>query len=348
MTELISKSDIDNLLDALNINDDSLDSLLDDNLDEVSLEAPHKSRNIKIYDFKSPDKFSKDQLRTIQMIYENYSRSISTTLSTYLRKLVVVNVSSVDQISFEQFNKTVMKPSLLAIIDMYPLKGSSIMEIPPVLTFAILERLLGGQGDDTLKKPREFTDIELSVMESVITRLLSNLKEVWSNIIEFKPRLEGIETNIQFTQLIPLNDTLVLVTLDTRIGNVEGSILFCIPYVTLESVINRLSAKNVYITYKKEYNVKLDEIRRHLLKMNIDLVAEIGQFSLKVNEFLNLERGDCIELPTHKNMPLRVKIGGKVKYLARAGSVGKNKGIVISAVGREKKESADLIKEMKF
>ncbi len=347
MTELVSKKDIDSLLGALNISDDSLDTLLEETADSTIL-PEQKSQNVKIYDFKSPDKFSKDQLRTIQMIYDNYSRNISTVLSAYLRKLVVVNVASVDQISFEQFTKTVMNPTLLVVIDMYPLKGSSIMEIPPIITFAILERLLGGQGDDTLKRPRELTDIELSVMENVITRMLTNLKEVWSNIIEFKPRMEGLETNIQFTQLIPLNDTLVLVTLDTRIGNVEGSMLFCIPYVTLESVINRLSAKNVYVSYKKEYNVRSDEIRRHLLKTKLEMVAEVGQFEIKVDEFLKLRPGDCVELPVNKNTPFMIKLGKNAKYLGRPGRVGKNIGFAISAVGKERKESADIIKELKI
>ncbi len=345
MTELISQDDIDSLLTALHVDEDSIDSYLGQSSVDSSADLQSEGHNVKIYDFKSPDRFSKDQLRTLQMIYENYSRSISTTLSTFLRKLVVVNVASVDQISFEHFTKTVMNPSTLVIVDMYPLKGSAIMEIPPVLTFAFIERLLGGQGD-TLKNPRELTDIELSVIEGVIMRLITNLKEAWSSIIDFKPKIEGIETNIQFTQLVPINDTVVLVTLETRIGKLEGSLLFCIPYLTLESIVNRLSARNIYISYRKEQGINSMVMRQHLVNLNLDLTVELGETSIRAKEIFDLQKGSVIDLDIPVNSLLKMNVGNKLKYLVRPGKLGKSLGVVVAGVSRTKKQKNDIIKEI--
>lgn len=347
MTELISQKDIDGLLDVLNVEDDSDDLSLADapSSDVGSSGIRGFAKNVKVYDFKSPDKFSKDQLRTLQMIYENYARAISTTISTYLRKLVVVNVSSVDQISYEQFTKTVMNPTTLVLINMYPLKGSAIMEIPPTLTFAIIERLLGGEGE-MIKNTRELTDIELSVIESVAVRLLINLKDSWSSIIEFKPKLDSIETNIQFTQIVPPNDTVVLITLDARIGRVEGSLLFCIPYITLESIINRLSARNIYISLKQEEESNQAIIREHMFDTNVEARVEIGEMPISVDELLDLKEGDFIELETKANAMLPLYIGGKRKFLVKPGKRGKKMAVVISAVSKRDEKQDDFLREI--
>lgn len=338
MTELVSQKDIDKLLDGFNVEEE----------EEVFVDrdtSAQSTKNVKIYDFKSPDKFSKDQLRTIQMIYENYARAVSNTISTYLRKLVVVNVSSVDQISYEQFTKTVMNPTTLVLINMYPLKGSAIMEIPPILTFSIIERLLGGEGE-TIKNTRELTDIELSVIESVAVRLLINLKDSWSSIIEFKPKLENIETNIQFTQLVPPNDTVVLITLNARIGRVEGSLLFCIPYITLESIINRLSARNIYIALKQEEESNQAIIREHMFDISVDLRVEMGKMEVSINQLLDLQEGDFIELGTKANDMLPLYVGGKKKYLVRPTKQGKKMAVVVSSVSKKDSKQKDFLKEV--
>ena len=336
MTELISQSDIDSLLDALNVEEEGSDIGVSVDPSQEAAFSGRRAKNIKVYDFKIPDKFSKDQLRTLQMIYENYARAISTTLSTYLRKLVAVNISSVDQISYEQFTKTVMNPTSLVLINMYPLKGSAIMEIPPVLTFAIIERLLGGEGE-IVKNTRELTDIELSVIESVAVRLLINLKDSWSSIIDFKPKLESIETNIQFTQLVPPNDTVVLITLDTRLGRVEGSILFCIPYITLESIINRLSARNIYVSLKQEEEGNQVIIREHLFDSTVDLSVMMGEMDVSVDQLLDMKKGDFIELDVKADQPLSLYVGNKKKFMVRPGKKGKKQAVVISSVSKSKR-----------
>ncbi|HPK62718.1 MAG TPA: flagellar motor switch protein FliM, partial [Spirochaetota bacterium] len=211
MTEVLSQDEIDQLLTAISTG-------------EVDAEEMGKStdqRKVKIYDFKRPDKFSKDQIRTISMIHETFARLTTTGLSAQLRALAHVHVASVDQLTYEEFIRSIPNPTTLAVIDMEPLKGNAVLEIDPSITFAIIEKLFGGKSDSGPKISRELTEIESAVIEGVIVRILGNLREAWSNVIDLRPRLGRIEVNPQFAQIVPPSDMVVLVTLETKIGEVE-------------------------------------------------------------------------------------------------------------------------------
>ena len=337
MTELISEDDIQSLLSSLKQEEDS-DLLLSEEQDASSGRqdslALSRSYKIKIYDFKSPDRFSKDQIRTLQMIYENYCRTVSTTLSTYLRKFTSMHVSSIDQISYEQFTKTVNTPSTLAVIDMSPLQGSAILEIPPVITFSFIDRLFGGEGN-VIKDFRELTDIEFSVLESVISRLLSNLREVWANIVDLRPKIERLEGNVQFLQLLPPNDTVALINLETKVGEVEGTILFCLPYIILESIMNSLSARSIYANYSQTQGESYQEVRQHTMKLPINLSVEIKSLKLTINEILNLKKDDYIHLDKKIKDNFIMKVEDEAKYVVVPGVKDKKMAVKIVDYVRE-------------
>ncbi len=235
MTEILSQDEIDALLSAISTGD----------VDTEEIKDTGEQKKVKIYDFKRPDKFSKDQIRTLQMMHETFARLTTTSLSAQLRTLVSVHVASVDQLTYEEFIRSIPNPTTLGIVNMDPLKGSAVMEIDPSITFTIIDRVFGGAGEP-LKINRELTDIELSVMENIIVRVLSNLRESWSTVIDLRPRLGNIETNPQFAQIVPPNDMVVLITLETKVGDVEGMMNFCIPYITIEPIISKLSAQYWY------------------------------------------------------------------------------------------------------
>lgn len=275
-----------------------------------------------MYDFKRPDKFSKDQIRTIQMMHETYARLTTTALSAQLRSFVNVHVASVDQLTYEEFSRSIPNPSTLAVINMDPLKGSAIMELDPTITFAIIDRLFGGAGE-SLKENRELTDIEQSVIEGIVIRILGNLREAWSNVVDLRPKLGQIETNIQFAQIVPPNDMVVLITLETRIGEVEGMTNFCIPYITIESVISKLSAQYWYSSIRKGDNTENAElIKEQIYDVPLALETLLGGLSLTVKEIINLKSGDVVQLNTHVNDDLTVRIGGRKKYYCRPGLSG--------------------------
>jgi len=319
MTEVLSQDEIDQLLIAINTD-----------TEPEEFRPAADSRKIKIYDFKRPDKFSKEQIRTILMMHETFARLSTTSLSAQLRSVVHVHVASVDQLTYEEFIRSIPTPTTLAIINMDPLKGNAILEIDPAITFSIIDRLFGGTGEGT-KSQHELTDIEQSVMEGIIVRILGNMREAWTQVIDLRPRLGQIDTNPQFAQIVPPSDMVVLVTLETKIGDVEGMINFCIPYITIEPIIGKLSTQFWYSTaHRASSSDNLNALKDKLESVDIDAVAEIGRINLPVREVLSLRVGDVVRLyNTRIGDPYPLSIGNKPKFLCRPGVVGKKLAVQI-------------------
>ncbi len=320
MTEILSQDEIDALLTAISTGE----------ADTTDYTAVKEQRKVKIYDFRRPDKFSKDQIRTLQMMHETFARLTTTALSAQLRALVSVHVASVDQLTYEEFIRSIPNPTTLAVINMDPLKGSAVLEIDPSITFTIIDKLFGGTGEST-KISRELTDIELSVMEGIIVRILGNLREAWSNVIDLRPRLGNIETNPQFAQIVPPNDMVVLVTLETKVGEVEGMMNLCIPYITIEPVISKLSAQYWYSSIRKgatDENAAI--IQSRLEAVELPIVVEVGEVEINLEELLAIQAGDVIKLPNTKiNSDMILKVGGRKKYKCRPGVIGNRVAVQI-------------------
>lgn len=313
MTEILSQDEIDALLTAISTGE----------VEPEEYSAQKEQKKVKIYDFRRPDKFSKDQIRTLQMIHETFARLTTTALSAQLRALVSVHVASVDQLTYEEFVRSIPNPTTLAVINMDPLKGSSVLEIDPSITFTIIDKLFGGTGEAT-KLSRELTDIELSVMEGIVVRILGNLRESWSNVIDLRPRLGNIETNPQFAQVVPPNDMVVLITLETKVGEVEGMTNLCLPYITIEPIISKLSAQYWFSNIRKgATDENLQVIQSRLERVALDVVSEIGMVDVTMQEVLNLQVGDVIKLPqTKTDSDMTLKIEGRNKFKCRPGLLG--------------------------
>ncbi|HMB01602.1 MAG TPA: flagellar motor switch protein FliM, partial [Spirochaetota bacterium] len=237
-----------------------------------------------------------------------------------------------DQLTYEEFSRSIPNPTTLAIINMDPLKGSAIMEIDPTITFAIIDRLFGGTGE-SLKDNRELTDIELSVIEGIVIRILGNLRESWSNVVDLRPKLGNIETNIQFAQIVPPNDMVVLITLETRIGDVEGMTNLCIPYITIESIISKLSAQYWYSSIRKGEDIEnLELIKDQIFDVGLNLIAKLGTIKLTMDQISNLKKNDVIQLNTKVNDQLEMQVGTKTKYLYRPGKLGTKMGAQITKI----------------
>lgn len=324
MTEVLSQEEIDQLLTAISTGE----------VDADEMGKNQDQRKIKIYDFKRPDKFSKDQIRTISMIHETFARFTTTGLSAQLRAMANVHVASVDQLTYEEFIRSIPNPTTLAVIDMEPLKGNAVLEIDPSITFAIIEKLFGGKGNSSTKINRELTDIEEAVLESVVVKILGNLRESWSNVIDLRPRLGRIEVNPQFAQIVPPTDMVVLITLETKIGEEEGMTNFCIPYITIEPVISKLSGQYWYSSVRKGTTTEnLTILQQRLKKVTVDLIVEIGGINIRIDDVLKLRIGDYIKLDNVKvegNYVL--KIENRPKFECRPGLVGKKIAVQIVKV----------------
>ncbi|MDR0383561.1 MAG: flagellar motor switch protein FliM [Spirochaetaceae bacterium] len=323
MTEVLSQDEIDQLLTAINAGGSETEEF----------KPVADTRKIKIYDFKRPDKFSKEQIRTVQIMHETFARLTTTALSANLRSVVHVHVASVDQLTYEEFIRSIPAPTTLAIINMDPLKGNAILEVDPAITYSIIDRLFGGKGEGSkVPQQRELTDIEQSVMEGIIVRILGNMREAWAQVIDLRPRLGQIDTNPQFAQIVAPQEMVVLVTLETKVQDVEGMMNFCIPYLTIEPIISKLSAQFWYSNVRQGANTEnLNILKDKLVTVDVNVVAEVGSIQIPIRDVLSLRVGDVIRLYNVKvGDSFGVNIGGKQKFLCRPGMVGKKMAVQIT------------------
>jgi len=321
MPEVLSQDEIDQLLTAINQGDS----------EPEDIRPTTDTRKIKIYDFKRPDKFSKEQIRTVSIMHETFARLSSTTLSAQLRSLVHVHVASVDQLTYEEFIRSIPTPTTLAQVSMDPLKGQAILEIDPAVTFSIIDRLFGGTGEG-LKVQRELTEIEQQVIENVIVRILGCMREAWAQVIDLRPRLSGIEVNPQFAQIVPPTEMVILVTLETKVGEVEGMINLCIPYLTIEPIISKLSAQYWYSSVRRGTTTEnLNILKDKLSAVDVTISAEVGRISVPMRDVLSLKVGDVIRLyNVRMGDPMILNIVNKPKFLCRPGVIGKKVAVQIT------------------
>ena len=229
-----------------------------------------------------------------------------------------------EEISYHEFSNSISNPAVLAMVDFLPLNGYVIFEMNPNIVFAIIDRILGGSGL-SLEKIRGFTEIELSIIERLLNQMLGLLRDPWENVIELKPRLDRIETNSQFAQIISPNEMIALVTLDTKIGDVKGMMNICIPHLVVEPVISKLSTKYWFGSIQKEMSAESKQNIEHKIEnTKIPLKVLLGKTQIPVSDFIELQKGDVIQLDTMVNSELEMMVGNIHKFYGQPG-VRKNK-----------------------
>lgn len=328
MGDILSQSEIDELLQALSAGE----------IDVRQIQTKTEERKIKNHDFRKPNKFAKDHLRTLQIIHENYARLITNFLSGYLRTLVQVEVISVEELTYYEFNNSISNPVILCIVDFSPFAGSIILEMAPNIAFAIIDRILGGKGK-SLEKVRGFTEIELAIIERVVTQLLNLMREPWEKVTQVKPRLEKLETNAQFAQIISPNEMTALVTLSTKINDVEGMMNICIPYQVVEPIVPKLSTKYWFsMREKSTTEVSKEFLEKKIEGTKIPIQVVLGRANLTVADVIELQPGDVIQLDTSLHDELKVYVGEIYKFRALPGVKDNRMAIKITAVIREEED----------
>lgn len=324
MGEVLSQSEIDNLLAALSTGELDVDEM------QVSDE-----KQVKNYDFSRPTKFSKEHLRTLEIIFEHYGRLVSTNLPVYLRKNVQVTVASSETVTFSEFTNALSNPVILGIINFSPLNGTIIIDLGVNLAYAILDRMLGGEGVP-LEKNREFSDIELSIIQKILIMLTQLFREPWKNVVDVSPILQRVETNPQFAQVIAPNDMIAIVTLNMKIGDVEGFINICLPFFTLEEVMDRLNTKYWYASMQENHDINYEEYIEALIKkVDVPIKAVLGKSRIAVSDFLNLQVGDCIRLDSRVDEDMEIYVGNIKKFTALPGANKEAYAVRITSVIRE-------------
>ncbi len=335
MSDILSQEEVDALLSAVSTQKTG-DSFMGDmsvaNDSTVATQTEEDSdKPVVLYDFRRPDRISKDQMRTIQNLHEGYARFFSTSLTSYLRTLTEIELVSVDQLTYSEFIMSVSNPSCIYVFKMEPLDNQAIFEINPSLVFSIVDRLFGGTGKPT-DQNRELTEIERHVLQGIILKGLSDLKEVWERVGIFSPKIDTYETNPQFVQIAPPGETVALVSLEVKMQNTSGLMSLCFPYMFLEPIIDKLSGEKWMSAQRSSTNETKNIIKNEIENVDIPVKVIIGETEITVRDLLQLQESDVICLDKPEKSDLHLKINGKTKMACRPGLVGRKKAVQITKI----------------
>lgn len=328
MGDILSQNEIDNLLTQLNTGE----------LDVKEINKETQEKKIRVHDFRRPSKFAKDHIRSLQIINENYARLLTNFLSGYLRTLVQVDVQTVQALQYSEFTNSIANPAVLGIINFNPMPGSIIMEINPSIACSLIERILGGKGT-SVEKVRGFTEIEIAILMRVISQMLGLMRDPWENVAKINPTLDRIETNAQFAQIMSPNEMVAMVTFTAKIGEVEGLLNLCIPHMTVEPVMDKLSTKLWFSMIEKGSNKESKEaIASKVEETKVPVSAVLGRTTLSVSDFLMLQQGDVLTLNTDVNGKVEVLVGKILKFYGLPGVHKKKMAVKITSIVEEEEE----------
>lgn len=313
MAEILSQAEIDALISSISPADPGT------GVPATPRAAERPQRRVRAYDFRRPDKFSKDQLRTLQMVHEGFARLLTTHFTATFRTVVQLVVGSVDQATYAEFIRAIHNPSVLCPFRPHPLHGTCVLDINPVLAFPMLDRMFGGPGSG-LKEVRELTEIEKQVMLRVVRGTLGCLQEAWANLTAVEPEPTEIETNPLFVQEAAPSEIVATITLDVRVGEHVGAITLCIPHLTLEPILVKLSAHNWFGGLQRPtLPEEVETMRLRLETAPVDLVAQLGRTELTMRELLQLAPGDVLMVQQPSAEPVLMLVDGRPKFAAEPG-----------------------------
>ena len=331
MAEVLSQSEIDQLFHAISAGDHTF---IDDS-------AESNEQKIKIYDFSKANKFSKEQMRTLHIIYEGLARQLSTYFSGTLRTLCEVSVVSVEEQVFKEFNNSLPSPVVLALLGLAPLQGSLLMSISPVVAYGIINRLFGGSGNPG-DSDRTFTEIELAVLERILRQFLPLMVEPWEKISHVDPMLERIETSSQFTQIVSLNEAVAIITLQIKTSDIDGYISFCLPHISIEPIAKQLTTTLMFSgkMNRRVVGDKSHTIQRRILDTELNVQAILAETTMTVEEILSLRLGDVIQLDNTVNDEIKIKVEHLTKAYGKLGVRNNRYAIKLTKIIKEE-EAAD-------
>lgn len=322
MKQVLSQEEIDSLLNALSTGE----------IDPEEIKEEEEKDKVRAYDFRRPIKLSKEYISTLQMIFENFSKLAGNKLSTLVHTNVDVNLGAIEQISYDEFTRSAPNPTVMSIFSAPPMGGTQVLEINPQFCIQVVELMCGGSESsyhEAFDSRRDFTDIEIGILEEVMEGLLETYQVAWGDIVEIQASQEYLETNPQLLQNLSPNEPVILISFTVEVFKSKSFMNICIPYVSLENITDRLSIKN-WFDFEKDYDDQGKEILTdRIMDSNVELEVELGKAIISVDDFLELNLGDVVQLNTKSSDPLRMYIEGKLHYLVKPGRLKDNLAIEV-------------------
>lgn len=338
MADMLSPEEIEALLSSL-ASEERLE--MDTPNDRLTLmgrslssckEASENSREYQPYDFRRPDKLSKEQVRTIQMLHENFSRHASGAFAALLRTPTQIELTSIEQIPFEEYLKSVHH-SLFTILSIPPLSGQAVFEIEFELLFCLIDRMLGGFGKGI--KRTALTDIERPLASELVNRILIALKTAWDAVVVINPKVEVPEASAQFLNIVPSSEIVIVLLFEVKAGNQKGMMSLCIPYLVLKPIAVKLATQKWTTLSQKENPVTKEYLSTHVCKTSVPCSVRLGTTKLKMRDFIQLEPGDVLLLDQNIEEDVFLHVGDVPKFTGKAVRIGKKLGFQITGKIKE-------------
>jgi flagellar motor switch protein FliM len=311
MADILSQEEIDALLDVV---DDEGDDVLDD----TSSSSFTHNQQVTLYDFKRPNRVSKEQLRAFRGVHDKMARSLASQISSIMRSIVEIQLHSVDQMTYGEFLMSLPSPTSFNVFSINPLEGSGIIEINPSIAFPMLDRLLGGKGEP-FDANREFSDIELSLFETILRVMMSTLKEAWGPVMEVFPAIESKESSPNVVQIVAQNEIVVMVVMEIIIGHSSGMMNICYPVIALEPVLPKLASRDLMLNETSSKKSRNTELQVLLGGAKVNVEANLGDAELTMRDVLDLQVGDVVRLSSPADDVVTVSIDGKDRFRGEIG-----------------------------
>ena len=292
-----------------------------------------KHGQVSLYDFKRPERVSKDQMRALEALHEGFGRNLGAALSGYLRTIIEVSVSSIEQLTYSEFIYSLPNPTCFTLLSSDGLDGQLCLEISPLIVYPIVDRLLGGSNAELFIPQRPLTAIEQRLVSRITDRATQHLSEAWSNLTPLGFTVSDYESNPQLVQIVPPSETVVVVGFEIKMGGRSGTMSLCIPYTVVEPVIPLLTRQANFSYSRKNTRPELGpRLQENVGGAPVRMHAILGRTTITMGDLMGLAEGDLITLDKGKDEPVSLSVEGRAKFRGRLGQYRGNKAVCIEKV----------------
>ncbi len=332
MADILDQSEVDALLNAVGATDGDSEATF---FTGERAAATPILRDVSIYDFKRPERVSKDQMRALQSIHEGFARNFGASLSGFLRTIVETRVSTIEQLTYSEFIHSLPSPTCFSLLSAEPLSGQLCLELSPLIVFPIIDRLLGGSNTEIFIPQRPLTAIEMTLINRIITRALDNLAEAWADLVRVTFAVTGTESNPHLVQIVAPNEVVVVIGFEIKIGARAGTMSICIPFNVIEPVVNKLGAQSwLAYSHKTADRDQEAQVSHNLKHARVEARTYLGRTRVTVEELLSLSPGDIIQLDKLVSRDFIMQIEGRNKFAGRIGKLRGHRALQITRRAR--------------
>ncbi len=336
MSDVLDQSEVDALLAAVDSGQVQSEAHAPHSPHQVFSARGRANVEVQVYDFKRPERVSKDQMRALEALHEGFGRNFGAALSGYLRTIIEVSVAHIEQLTYSEFIHSLPNPTCFNLLKSDQLDGQLCLEISPLIIYPIIDRLLGGSNADLFIPQRPLTQIEQRLVQRITDRATHHLSEAWSNLTPVTFELHDFESNPQLVQIVPPNETVVVVGFELKLGNRAGTMSLCIPYNVIEPIMGVLAAQN-WFSYQKKGNQEDSQrkLGQTLSRAKVEARAILAQTTIKLSELLSLQVGDIITTEKNSTADVLLQVEGRNKFLGQLGQYRGSRAVRITRLSAD-------------